>query len=238
MATEKDDDEYHVYDPSNSSWVSMSLPAMTNTEDEGDNDGSDNDGSDNNGNTECMFCTEHATEFVVLPCNHLWCRGCLKYPFAMAYNGGFGRAPRCCGDIEPTPTILSPHGTHRPVPAYCHSCHEFVPEHFVVGGKLATCATCKTFTCVPCGKALHAGDCAEDADMNTTLALGKKKGWKQCPNCKTLIEHVQGCHEISCHCGHSFCFICGKQYEDCTCHVFEGPGRLQDEAYTLLEDDL
>ncbi|KAK8029992.1 hypothetical protein PG993_011283 [Apiospora rasikravindrae] len=160
----------------------------------------------------CILCTEASRDFVVLPCTHIWCKNCLKYPFSVAYNGGFGRPPRCCDEIEPTPAILEYIGpdiatrylqarmeNHAAVTAYCHSCQEFIPEPFVVGGgggKLATCPKCKTFTCVPCGKASHAGECAEDTDVNMVLKLAKKKGWKQCPKCKTVIEHKEGCHEM------------------------------------------
>ncbi|KAK8062352.1 Zinc finger- C6HC-type [Apiospora hydei] len=163
----------------------------------------------------CILCTEHSKEFVVLPCTHVWCKKCLRYPFSVAYNGGFGRPPRCCDEIEPTPAILECLGPdiasrylqarmehYAAVTAYCHSCLEFVPEPFVVGSgggggdQLAACPKCKAFTCVPCGKAWHAGDCAEDADVNMTLKLAKKKGWRQCPKCKTVIEHKEGCNEM------------------------------------------
>ncbi|KAK7959514.1 uncharacterized protein PG986_004368 [Apiospora aurea] len=186
-------------------------------------------GEDDEGHAKrkyCILCTEHSKDFVVLPCAHAWCKDCLRYSFSVAYNGGFGRPPallrRDRTDACDTRARMEHHAA---VTAYCHCCLEFVPEPFVVvgdGDQLAACPKCKTFTCVPCGKAWHAGDCAEDADVNMILKLAKKKGWRQCPKCNTVIEHGEGCSEMLCVCGTEFCFLCGER-EKCTCRMSEEP---------------
>lgn len=159
---------------------------------------------------KCTVCCEEEYEgspyFVALPCEHSWCLDCLKFRFSTAYNAGLGQPPTCCGEIEVTPEILellTPEVACRylqarmehkaAITSYCHSCSEFIPEPFVVGGKIATCPKCMKFTCSPCGKPWHDGECVEDPDVTETMKLAKRNGWKKCPGCKTVIEHAEGC---------------------------------------------
>lgn len=161
---------------------------------------------------ECMVCCgqegEGSPVLVVLPCGHHWCTECLKPVFLVAYNAGFGQPPRCCAEIEPTPAIVGHLGPEvacqylqarmehqADITTYCHSCSNLIPEPFVVG-KVGTCPKCEAFTCGPCGKQSQEGDCVEDLDVVKTMTLAKKNGWKQCPKCKAVIEHIDGCADM------------------------------------------
>ncbi|KAK7964228.1 hypothetical protein PG996_008080 [Apiospora saccharicola] len=150
----------------------------------------------------CMACGEEQYEgdsaFAVLPCGDTWCLICLQYTFKTAWSNGSGRTPTCCQgcpEIEPTTEILdllTPSVASRylqarmehkaTITSYCHMCSEFIPEPFVVDGKMATCPKCEEFTCSPCGKPWHLGECVEDPDATNMKKLIKENGWKQCPN--------------------------------------------------------
>ncbi|GAB1310970.1 hypothetical protein MFIFM68171_01180 [Madurella fahalii] len=32
-----------------------------------------------------------------------------------------------------------------------------------------------------------------------------------------MIEHSSGCYHMNCHCGHEFCYLCGKTWRSCRC---------------------
>ncbi|KAK8037417.1 hypothetical protein PG991_000763 [Apiospora marii] len=48
----------------------------------------------------------------------------------------------------------------------------------------------------PWSKPWQLGKCVEDPDVTETKKLAKKHGYKQCPDCKTLIELNEGCHHM------------------------------------------
>jgi predicted amidophosphoribosyltransferase len=38
----------------------------------------------------------------------------------------------------------------------------------------------------------------------------KKKGYKKCPWCGRVIDRIEGCNIMACHCQKEFCFNCGE----------------------------
>ncbi|KAL0033114.1 hypothetical protein WJX79_004113 [Trebouxia sp. C0005] len=81
--------------------------------------------------------------------------------------------------------------------------------------------------------------CAEAQASRTTddaglLALAKEKGWKQCKQCRQMIELEAGCNHITCKCGEQFCYRCGTSYQagrqQCRCDLFDARAALGPDA--------
>jgi E3 ubiquitin-protein ligase RNF144 len=80
------------------------------------------------------------------------------------------------------------------------------------------CPVCKKRYCFECKVLYHHGQtCKEyrinnvhDANDDKFMKLIKSKKYKQCPKCKFWIEKKEGCNNMVCRCGFSFCYGCGK----------------------------
>lgn len=51
-------------------------------------------------------------------------------------------------------------------------------------------------------------------DDAALLNLSAKQKWRQCPQCKHMVERVAGCNHVQCRCGTPFCFQCGMKYKN------------------------
>ncbi|KAH8697823.1 hypothetical protein BGW36DRAFT_359598 [Talaromyces proteolyticus] len=79
-------------------------------------------------------------------------------------------------------------------PTYCSkgTCSRYVLSEYIKG-KTALCQECDMETCILCKSAAHAEkECPGNGDFREILALAKEKGWKQCFNCRRLVERI-GC---------------------------------------------
>lgn len=78
-------------------------------------------------------------------------------------------------------------------------------DHLVVESE---CPNCHRLFCAQCKVAWHAGvSCTEFRNLNKdersredimVMELAKNKKWRRCPNCKIIVEKIQGCLHISC----------------------------------------
>ncbi|KAK3335629.1 hypothetical protein B0T19DRAFT_13985 [Cercophora scortea] len=122
---------------------------------------------------------------------------------------------------------------------YCWdpACNAFIPNALrsrtasVVVGK---CRRCHTKTCMRCRGKFHWGPCtvspvnlaamraAASARARRRAQLeeekfkeySKARGWKECPQCRRMVEKTEGCNHIRCHCGCHFCYRCGREPYD------------------------
>ena len=103
-----------------------------------------------------------------------------------------------------------------PHPLYCSQprCSKFIVPSAIQGGAGA-CSTCGALTCRYCRKSNHTGVCADDEDGLKFRALGKAKGWKECPGCGAMVDKIDGCLHMVCDCGAEFCYSCGDRYNNC-----------------------
>ena len=174
---------------------------------------------------DCSVCSESLLkeQMCRLTCKHYYCRGCLLQSIQTALKDR--KAFRCC-KTQATPDILGPflppeilaHYTAlteelaTPNPTYCHikKCSAFIPPtHYTADN--ARCPRCAYETCRLCKSALHPGTiCKQDVAGQALISLGNKKKWIQCPHCRTMVEKRSGCLHMSCTCGTSFCYNCGR----------------------------
>ncbi|KYR00172.1 hypothetical protein DLAC_03326 [Tieghemostelium lacteum] len=68
------------------------------------------------------------------------------------------------------------------------------------------------------------------------MVSGATKVWilkntQQCPHCKTIVEKNMGCNSMACHCGHLFCFGCGKSREQHNNYTYPCSTKLKTDAH-------
>lgn len=97
------------------------------------------------------------------------------------------------------------------------------------------CPECSRFICIHCGVPWHASmTCEEyqilpvdegDEGEITLHRLAQNNRWRQCQQCRRIIELTQGCYHMTCWCGHQFCYSCGAEYREgaqtCQCEFFD-----------------
>ncbi|KAG9784263.1 hypothetical protein HRR83_001063 [Exophiala dermatitidis] len=211
---------------------------------------------------QCAACLEETLNLILLPCGHQYCRPCLNDLIreGLANRGSF--PPRCCTsplagaiNIASIQKHLDPHLVTRyfsvveefsvPDPVYCANpvCSRFFQHgdlRDLLDNKFVQCTDCGAITCVECKQSLqrHVGEdgrtCRENEDLMDAedRQLANANRWRQCPNCKNLVEKTEGCNHVVCDCGTEFCYGCGGAIStvgpDCDC-MDEGEEEPEEE---------
>jgi hypothetical protein len=75
---------------------------------------------------------------------------------------------------------------------------------------------CGKITCVTCKKLLPNGIeghvCEVQEDERKFRETAKEQGYQECASCGHIVELAEACNHITCKCGHSFCYVCGKDW--------------------------
>ena len=62
------------------------------------------------------------------------------------------------------------------------------------------------------------GPCLDDENDEEFINLVRNGLFKNCPNCKKIVERTSGCHHMTCVCGYEFCYLCEREYKlKCKC---------------------
>ncbi|KAF2086288.1 hypothetical protein K490DRAFT_20258, partial [Saccharata proteae CBS 121410] len=163
---------------------------------------------------------------VQLPCNCVFCALCIQRSWDIALKTVPIRGPRCqCATMSFTdvkhclsPSIISAISdkqaelsTPYPQRTYCHAtdCGKFILPVKVADG-VATCGSCGGKTCTACKSAHHPGQqCQPDPHSAVANDLAAQYGFRRCHDCQNLVERDGGCWQMTCHCGATFCYLCG-----------------------------
>lgn len=157
---------------------------------------------------ECVACSEMQYT-LQLPCQHQYCKTCLRILVSDSTVDESLFPPRCCGQEMPM-SLLRPYITTEltakfeqraiefgtPYRTYCYSCGTFINPDGIQGHQ-AHCTTCKLDTCMLCKGQFHGGDCPKNPALEQVLRLAQAEGWQQCMSCKTMIERREGCNHIT-----------------------------------------
>ncbi|KAK1465719.1 IBR finger domain-containing protein [Colletotrichum melonis] len=197
-----DDEEDTLSPPESSSWAASrlqtNLPAANPTK------------------LTCDSCTNTCPSTTVahLPCNHNYCRDCLRTLFQLSLTDESLFPPRCCRQPIPIddnniraflPSQLI--GSFRakelelltPDRTYCHrpTCSRFIPKEFT-RGDIGTCPACQHETCLMCKGAGHGEqDCTQDTQTQALLEVAAANGWQRCFGCRRVVELDHGCNHMS-----------------------------------------
>ncbi|TDZ14766.1 ATP-dependent RNA helicase DEAH12 [Colletotrichum orbiculare MAFF 240422] len=190
---------------------------------------------------KCIACFEsfEAQELYRADCGDRWCQGCTRSLFELSTKDQSLFPPECCGKEFPIyEDVLGAdllarwkakrveHTTEDKT--YCHvpTCSAFIVPATIVGN-VATCPACHATTCAICKAQTHDGACQEDHQAQEVLQIAEQMGWKRCGACKALIELRGGCNQMTCRCGHEFCYKCGATWHTCS---YEGVEVLDQEV--------
>ncbi|KAK6511716.1 hypothetical protein TWF481_000622 [Arthrobotrys musiformis] len=202
---------------------------------------------------ECSICFDRVPQSnsAKCPCKHIYCRDCLRNYVFRAMKDESLYPLKCCKIEVPSnviATILTPaeykryqdtaveYSTSNRV--YCpnKNCLQFIPPESVNDvGNFAVCEHCSAIACTKCKNMWHGGACKVDFDLIAATATARQEGWRQCYNCNRMIELSGGCHHMTCHCKAEFCYVCGVQWKNCECPLFE-ERRLYADAVARVDE--
>jgi hypothetical protein len=160
----------------------------------------------------CRVCLENKIELDLLRlrCGCLYCDSCLTTFVTRSLDSGSSFPPRCHGRaispdraMEYLPEALlrsyraKTHELSARDKTYCSKveCNAFVTPQSIHNGQ-ASCQKCNTVTCVQCKENRHFGPCATGGVV-ALRALARKHKWQECPDCKRLIDRIDGCRHMS-----------------------------------------
>ncbi|KAK6353951.1 hypothetical protein TWF730_008371 [Orbilia blumenaviensis] len=169
-----------------------------------------------------------------LPCGHIYCNECLQRMAALAARNEASYPTQCCGltvTFRLLSLVLPDDDLQRYLDAgrefsserrlYCANtrCFRFIPDDANSDPRdgTARCGACGLNTCPQCRELRHRGPCVRTRDMQRLRDLVRENGWQNCSRCGRAIERVDGCHHMTCVCGHEFCYTCGADYGTCEC---------------------
>ncbi|KAN0081956.1 hypothetical protein V8E54_003254 [Elaphomyces granulatus] len=165
----------------------------------------------------CVSCMEAQPmrHVVQAPCSHHYCRDCISTLFDKSTSDVSLFPAQCCGQRIPISLVrkiltarlirsLKEKEAEFAVPAaariYCAhaTCASFIgPKFYITGENVAVCPSCSKHTCSLCKTPAHGGsDCPKDLDLQKTLQMAKKAGWKRCYNCRAVVQRISGCPSV------------------------------------------
>jgi hypothetical protein len=165
------------------------------------------------GHDNCIACYSsdlHPSDMRRLGCGHNYCFECLRRLFANSVKNESLFPPRCCRipiplfiveakmpqhEITKCKMAEVEFGTPWPDRIYCsnRNCTSFIPRMNITKTH-ARCPSCKTSTCTKCKNGYHSSEsCSPDSDLQETLELSAREGWKRCASCGSMVERIEGC---------------------------------------------
>ncbi|KAK6818897.1 hypothetical protein PG987_016350 [Apiospora arundinis] len=217
----------------------------------------------------CIVCVEEVKDRMEvgdprqLNCGHMYYWSCLADHIKYAINSRPFKPIKCCGLIHAPSSEIWHFQTHPESslldtqlaefltknddyvagvkPLYCHrqTCNAYIPATDRTSGA-GLCRDCNVKTCVTCGDSEHDGDCNIDEAFQH---LASVEGWKKCPHCEAMVEKIEGCNHMECHCGTGFCYKCGLIDPDDGSHGHESDDEFGNEynyppiGYEEITDD-
>lgn len=196
-----------------------------------------NQRSDNDSNETCAICDSNIIpdEGYKLDCGHRWCFNCMQRSMVTGIEDISVLPIRCCHQNIPKKSLnewgknlldredqklLSRH--LKALKIVCSECKEFY--HFSVKkgymNRIAECDQCGHIECRWCHYPHNSIDdhcTCTGIDQDEEITLCQEVYLTKCQACGHYIERTQGCNNMTCICGHNFCYICLAEPDQCSC---------------------
>ncbi|PWY92769.1 hypothetical protein BO70DRAFT_357912 [Aspergillus heteromorphus CBS 117.55] len=186
--------------------------------------------------SECVACVDSFphSDMIEAPCAHLYCRNCTTKLIEDSLVDESLFPPRCCRLHIPLSSVRASLGhdiarrfeaksieREDPYRTYCSNaaCAKYLMPYEVYG-YIGSCRHCQRQTCTLCKRRVHPGTPCVD-EHGEVLNLAREQGWQRCARCRNLIELGIGCNHITCRCRYEFCYVCGVEWKDCTCELWD-----------------
>lgn len=168
-----------------------------------------------NKRTTCVSCFDmHEATFSAGPCDHQYCRACLRQMLIIAAKNEPQYPPRCCGNPIKTDGVASKVLSKKELHEYneksvewstknrlyCanRKCARFIPPANIED-EHGTCKSCAKITHVTCHLLAHPNvDCPKDEALQGVLKLARSRQWQRCSKCRSMVERTEGCPHITC----------------------------------------
>lgn len=164
-------------------------------------------------NRYCVACQETKKYFDVMsgPCNHEYCRNCLRELFEASLTDESLFPPRCCRQPIPVQSVgifLTKDIKQRfeekmiefstPNRTYCCNarCSVFINAD-EIEGDIATCGSCGSATCTLCKASAHNGECPHDTALHAVVDLANEENWQRCYSCRSIVQLEVGCNHMT-----------------------------------------
>ncbi|CAM9378532.1 unnamed protein product [Chrysoparadoxa australica] len=191
---------------------------------------------------ECVVCSNHDLG-CKLVCEHMYCFNCLYQLHQNAMEDVNFMPARCCKleiDARITKYVLQGAELERFMACYMEA--TTLNKMYCPNPQCSTmfnldlldteasscfgCPKCGSSMCTKCKAIWHGEEPCDTAksevEKKQVMELGKEMGWKSCGRCGHLVQLSEGCHHMTCLCGHEFCYVCGRQWTgNCGCPLFD-----------------
>ena len=176
------------------------------------------------------------------PCGRHWvCSDDVASFFENATNNESLFPPKCCGQTlmlrdyeEHVPldvagaykakeqgeyAVLTRHRVycaHPPCAKFLHPASHIQDPDTKSSYAVCGVTDCGNLTCIDCKTLIHNGiqnhECKIDENEVKFRQMVTQEGYQECTGCGAIIELTDACNHITCECGHSFCYVCGKPW--------------------------
>lgn len=161
----------------------------------------------------CVSCDDEKIneDLLIAPCGDRYCSECINTLYEHASTDESLFPPRCCRmpiPMEDAVKFLNVEVYNRfqeiqeefstSDRIYCHKtdCAKFISPNLTDGDR-AKCGQCNAVTCIICKTAAHEGDCPEDPAVQSMMTASAQAGFRQCYQCRRMIELHVGCFHIT-----------------------------------------
>ena len=166
-----------------------------------------------NATATCICCQEAMSKIKILtaPCNHDYCTVCINRMFELATQDESQYPPSCCGQE------ITTEDAERQLEEGIRIAFEAQSEEFQTGDRTycsnsnclafispkviqwdnVSCPKCDAETCVICKAAAHHDGCPNDPAFQLVMSTAASKGFRQCHNCRHMIELSIGCFHMT-----------------------------------------
>ncbi|KAA8618715.1 RING finger domain-containing protein [Pyrenophora tritici-repentis] len=124
---------------------------------------------------------------------------------------------------------------HPPCATFLHPTSHLQDPETKTAYAICEAEGCGKLTCTKCRALIQDGienhECQKDEEAKRFKQAAAENGYQECTGCGATVELSEACKHITCGCGQSFCYVCGRDWEDYHACPIYGPPIFDEEGY-------